>query len=249
MQAFDELVAVVRRLRADDGCPWDKAQTPTSLADRLLEETYEVIEDVEDGTATREELGDLLFVLTLIARIHEERGAFTIEDALTGVTRKLIDRHPHVFGDASDGGGIMGWEARKRAEKRRESALDGIPAALPALLRAERLGSRASSVGFDWPDRSGVRAKLDEEVAELDEAIARGDRDAIADELGDLLFTVVNLARFLQVPAESALRAASSKFERRFRAVEAATRADGIAIEGAAPELLDGYWRRAKETA
>ncbi len=252
MAAFDGLVDVVRRLRAPDGCPWDRAQTPATLRPYVLEEAYELCEAIDRGDPSelRKELGDVLFQVVLLARMAEEGGDFGIEEVASGVTRKMIDRHPHVFDPghvaARDEGTVSAWEARKAKERAGGSALDGVPDALPALLRAHRVSEKAGAVGFDWPDVASVRAKVDEELGELDAAIASGDADAIGEELGDLLFALVNLGRHLPVTTEDALRAATRKFEARFRKVESRVRAEGHAVHELSAEALDAHWRAVK---
>lgn len=247
MDAFDRLVALVARLRGPDGCEWDRAQTPASMRAYLVEETYEVLDaiDQENVQALAGELGDLLFLVALLARMHEERGDFDLATSADRVVAKMIRRHPHLFGEATE---RPGWETLKLKEGR-TSLLEGIPGALPALLRAQRIGERAAEVGFDWPDVSGVRAKLDEELAELDEAVSTGGSAAVADELGDVLFTLAQLARHHGLRAEDLLRAGTSKFERRFRSVERIAAAEGQPLAGASAATLDGWWRRAKEEA
>lgn len=245
-------MAVVARLRGDGGCPWDRAQTLASLRPYLLEEAHEALGaiDTGDDDEAAKELGDLLFVALLMIRVAEEEGRFTLEDVAARVVRKMIHRHPHVFDPAharrDDDGSLEAWEARKAAERGDRSALDGVPDTLPALLRAHRIGEKASRVGFDWPDVTGVRAKLDEEVHELDEALASG-RDAdVAHEFGDVLFTLANLGRFLPIGGEEALRTATARFEGRFRKVEALLSEDGRAMADTPPEALEAYWQRAK---
>ena len=249
---FDELVEITRRLRGEGGCPWDKAQTMTSMRPYLLEEAYEALDAVDRGDRAdaEKELGDLLFVTAMLGRIAEENGWFSLEGSMQRVNRKMVDRHPHVFATdrSADAGTIGAWEARKAMERQgRGSALDGVPSALPALLRAHRISEKAGAVGFDWPDVAGVRAKLDEEVGELDEAIASGDPAAIAEELGDVLFTLVNLGRHLPVAAEDALRMAISRFEERFRAVESGLASEGRGIHDTPPAELEARWRAAKK--
>ncbi len=253
MRAMRDLVDIVARLRAPDGCPWDRAQTAGSLRPYLLEEAYEVLDAIDraDDDALRKELGDLLFLVALIARTAEERGAFTLHDVLAGISEKMVRRHPHVFDpahtDDGDPGSIAAWEARKANEgDAARSVLDGVPGALPALLRAHRISEKASAVGFDWPDAPQVREKVDEELAELDAAIADGAPDAIGDELGDLLFTLVNLGRHLPVGAEDALRGATAKFERRFRALERALAAQGRTVHDTPPDALEVVWSEVK---
>lgn len=252
MTPFEQLVQIVTRLRGEGGCPWDRAQTPETMRPYLLEEAYEVLEAIDTGDEAelRKELGDLLFILVLVARMHEERGAFGIQDAARDVADKMVRRHPHVFDPAhttrGDEGEVASWEARKARERRDRSALDGVPAALPALLRAHRISEKASRVGFDWPDREGVRAKVDEELGELDEALASRDEDAIVEEYGDLLFALVNLGRFLPAGAEDALREATAKFEGRFRALEDRLRREGRSVHAMDAVALEAAWKQTK---
>lgn len=221
---FDRLVAIVARLRGEGGCPWDRAQTPESLRPYVLEEAYEVLDAIDRGDVPdlKKELGDVLFQIVLLAQMAKEAGWFELSDVLEAINHKMVVRHPHVFDPThqSDGneGDVSAWEARKAKQRAGGSALDGVPGSLPALLRAHRISEKAGVVGFDWPDVAGVRAKIGEELEELDEAIASGDEAAITEELGDLLFAMVNLGRHLPVGTEEALRAATAKFERRFRA-------------------------------
>ncbi|MEQ1505087.1 MAG: nucleoside triphosphate pyrophosphohydrolase [Myxococcota bacterium] len=255
MGSLDELIAIVDRLRGADGCPWDRAQTFATLRPYVLEEAYELAEaiDRDDPDALRKELGDVLFQVALLSRIASEAGLFGIDDVARGIADKMIRRHPHVFDptharSAADQG-IAAWEARKakeRAGTAESSALDGVPDALPALLRAHRVSEKASTVGFDWPDTASVRAKVTEELSELDEAIASGDPDAIGEELGDLLFALVNLGRHLPVGAEDALRTATRKFEGRFRRVEDRLRAEGRSVHDAGLDALEAHWQAAK---
>lgn len=241
-QPFHELVEVVARLRSPEGCPWDIKQTHESLKPFLLEEAYEVLEalDTQDPRHLREELGDLLLQTLLHAQIESEKQAFNIDDVITGLTDKLIRRHPHVFTAKSDGTQALDaeqvvtqWEAIKRAERTTatDSILAGIPVSLPSLLRAHQIQKRAARVGFDWETPEQVLEKLDEELEELQTAAAGlpdsdpGDRDtetnaAVEHELGDVLFTIVNVARFLQINPEEALRKANNRFAARFRHME-----------------------------
>lgn len=247
MSSASRLRSLVERLRAE--CPWDRAQTLRSLRPYLLEEAYEVLDalDADDVDGLREELGDLLFQVYLIARIAEERGAFDIEAAAEGIVAKMVARHPHVYAGAqeADAGSIGAWEARKAAQ-RTGSRVDGVPMALPALLRAHRVGEKLAHVGFDWPDLAGVLAKVDEERAELAEALASGDEAAIRHEYGDLLLATANLGRFLGVAGEDALREANARFERRFRRVEAMADAAGLRLEEAGLARLEAFWQAAK---
>lgn len=232
---IERLVAIMARLRdPEGGCPWDLAQDFASIAPHTIEEAHEVADAIErqDFHDLRDELGDLLLQVVFHARMAEEAGLFRLEDVVESIVAKMIRRNPHVFGDgrAGDAGAVKRqWEdikAQERAERQqgaRASVLDGVALALPALLRAQKLSDRAGRTGFDWPDPAGARAKLLEELAELDAAATSAEA---REEAGDLLFAAVNLLRKLGIDAESALRAANAKFERRFRAIEAA---DGFA--------------------
>jgi len=250
MSDLDELLSVVARLRCERGCPWDRAQTPSSMARYVLEEAHELVESLEsaDWDAIRDELGDLLFIVALIAQMAKEADAFDLHDAAGTAAAKMVRRHPGVFGDEPSSSGLASWEAHKARERApRPSALSGIPAALPALLRAEKIGARAAAVGFDWPDPSGPRAKIDEELQELDRALAAGDPAEITHELGDVLLSVVNLGRHLPGPgAEAALRAANRRFTQRFAGVEQRATAAGLAPGQASPETLELFWEQAK---
>lgn len=230
MDAMHRLIEIMARLRdPQTGCPWDVKQTFATIAPFTLEEAYEVADAIEHGDLDelRGELGDLLFQVVFHARMAEEQGAFAFDDVAQAICDKMIRRHPHVFGDAdfADEAELrQAWEAAKQAERGRkqqdDSALAGVARALPALVRADKLQKRAARVGFDWEDASGAFAKVREEIAEVDEARAHADPDALEDELGDLLFAMVNVTRLLGVDAEHALRRANAKFERRFRAME-----------------------------
>jgi nucleoside triphosphate diphosphatase len=269
--AIDQLLQVMRRLRdPKGGCPWDREQTLATIAPYTIEEAYEVADAIErnDAADLKSELGDLLFQVVFHARLAEECGWFDFEVVAASIRDKLVRRHPHVFGDTvcSDAAQqTTNWEehkARERAEaaaRRSEDSpgvLADVPKALPALLRAAKLGRRAARIGFDWPDATGVRAKLDEELAEVDEAIAKaststpGERAAtaaaVAEEIGDALFTLVNLGRHLDVDAEEALRAANAKFEARFRQMEALARARQLDLKALTPGAWDSLWLEAK---
>jgi MazG family protein len=241
------LVTIMERLRAPDGCPWDAEQTHESLLPYLIEEAHEFIDAVEDGDDAEmsDELGDLLLQIVFHCQLAKEDDRFDLQDAARRCCEKMIRRHPHVFGDSdvSDADAVLKqWEAIKKAEKKgdeRKSRLDGVPRGLPALARAEKLQRRAAKDGFDWPDVEGVFAKLDEEVCEL-----RNTADGVADELGDILFTAVNLCRHHGVDADAALRGANRKFERRFRHAEAAAGCELRSLDAAA---LDTLWNQAKE--
>jgi MazG family protein len=250
------LLALMARLRAPGGCPWDRKQTHESLRPYLLEETHEVLEaiDLGDDDDLQEELGDLLLQVVFHAELAREDGRWSMAEVAAGITDKLHFRHPHVFGgaDAADAEAALSrWEQRKAEEKAakgkaRKSVLEGVPKAAPALMRAERLTDKAASVGFDWPEQGGARAKVTEELDELDEAIASGDRAAIEHELGDLLFSVVNLARWLKVHPEDALRGTIERFTRRFGHVEETLAAGGQAPADVDLARLDALWDEAK---
>ena len=262
--ALDALLALMARLRdPQQGCPWDREQTFDSIAPYTIEEAYEVADAIERGTPEqlRDELGDLLFQVVFHARMAEERGWFDFTAVAAGIHAKLVRRHPHVFAGAATPAPQLGreWEAEKARERERAAAdggergaLHGVPLALPALMRAAKLGRRAARVGFDWPDAAGSRAKVSEELGELDAELAanggRGDGQS-AGELGDLLFAVVNLSRHLNIDAEAALRGANTKFERRFRCMEAIAAARGLTLERLSLEEWDGLWREAKLNA
>jgi len=254
--AFDRLREIVARLRAPDGCPWDREQTHSSLRDGLLEECHEVLDAIQrgDDRNLREELGDLVLQSVMHARIAEEDGRFDIEQVLAEVGEKLVRRHPHVFGDscAADSAEVLRqWEQIKRAEKGDApdaSRLDGVPRSLPALIRATKIQKKASRAGFDWSDAAAVLPKIREELDELEAERARGDRARIEEELGDLLFAVTNLVRKEHLDAEVLLHAATTKFARRFQAMEREFAARGEQMETAGMDALEAAWERAKQT-
>ena len=250
-----ELLAIMASLRnPDGGCPWDLAQDFRSIAPYTIEEAYEVADAIESGDmeALRDELGDLLLQVVYHAQMAQEAGVFTFADVAAGVTAKMIRRHPHVFGDqtASRPEDVeVIWEQRKDLEKKRltaESILDDVPRALPALKRAQKLQSRAARVGFEWAEIGGVLDKFEEEIAEMRAAIAGGAAHEIADELGDLFFVLVNLARRLGQDAEQALTGANAKFTRRFKFIEAALRATNVTPADAGLERMEALWQEAK---
>ena len=255
MSSIDKLLEVMARLRdADDGCSWDRKQDFSTIAPYTIEEAYEVADAIarEDFAALRDELGDLLFQVVFHAQMANEAGMFDFDDVAGAISDKMLRRHPHVFGTEEEraaGAVVGGWErikAEERAGKEDKSALAGVAVALPALKRAQKLGKRAGTVGFDWPDRQGVRAKIREELDELEEAVGSRSVVGIEEEFGDLLFAVVNLARHLDVDPEKALTSANYKFERRFRDMESAVKEDGNALKGQSLESLDKEWRAAK---
>lgn len=247
---------VLKALRAPDGCPWDREQTLQSIQPCLQEECYELLSAMggSDLANHREELGDVLLQVLFQCDIREDEGAFGFDDVVNSLADKLIHRHPHVFGDvkAADTETVLrNWEQIKQREHKepKASALDGVPEALPALLKAQRTQHKAAKVGFDWKDADGPNEKLDEEMAELRAAIASGDRAAIEEELGDVLFSLVNVARHVQVDAERALRAATQKFSERFRAVEARVKASGRNMKELSLAELDAVWDAVKAEA
>ena len=252
MESFDELIAIMSRLRAPGGCPWDREQTHRSIRKYVIEEAYEVAEaiDRDDPAELCAELGDLLLQVVFHAEMAREAGRFSVDDVCRGIVEKMRRRHPHVFGDVEVDGAaqvVRNWEEIKKRERAADaSAIDGVPRALPSLQRAERIGEKASRVGFDWPDVDGVLRKVDEERTELAEAMRSGERTRIADELGDLLLATANLARKLDLEPELALGAAVDRFEERFRRVEAGIRREGHDMHALSAEELDRRWERAK---
>ena len=249
-----DLEEIVRILRAPGGCPWDAEQTHQSIRRNFLEEAYEAVEAIDEGSPEHleEELGDVLPQVVMHARMEQEAGRFDLDGVADGICKKLIYRHPHVFGDVAVSGTgevLSNWEALKRKEKGQATntdALEAVARALPALWRAEKVQKKARKAGFDWPDVSGALDKLSEELEELKTAAAEGTN--VAEELGDLLFSAVNAARFLKVDPEDALNGATDKFIGRFRKVEAQAAAQGKAMEDMGLEELDALWERAKET-
>jgi tetrapyrrole methylase family protein/MazG family protein/ATP diphosphatase len=253
--ALAELLSIMATLRnRERGCPWDLEQTFATIAPYTIEEAYEVADAIERGDllALKDELGDLLFQVVFHARMAEEAGAFDFAGVARAICDKMLRRHPHVFAGAQVGSSAEQtalWEEIKRAERADDppaGLLDDVPVGLPALTRAAKLGKRAASVGFDWPDVAGVRAKVDEELDELDAAAASGDREQVAAEIGDLMFTVANWCRHLQLDPETCLRAANTKFTTRFKAVERAVTDEGRAWQSYDAAELDALWRSAK---
>jgi len=259
-RAIDDLLATMARLRdPDGGCPWDLEQDFASIKPYTIEEAYEVADAIDRGDLDdlRGELGDLLLQVVYHAQMAGEAGAFAFEDVARAINDKMVARHPHVFGSAevrTAAAQTDAWErqkARERAAKaaregREPSVLDDVPAALPALMRAEKLGKRAARVGFDWPDTGGVVEKLREELAEIEEALAANDPAAVQEEIGDLLFAAAQLARKAGADAEESLRLANRKFAGRFQAMEAAARAEGSDLRREDMDRLEARWRAAK---
>ncbi|MFO1462579.1 MAG: nucleoside triphosphate pyrophosphohydrolase [bacterium] len=251
-ELFLTLLQVMDELRGPRGCPWDKKQTPSSLVPCLLEETYEVIAAIDGGDPQnlREELGDLLLQVVFHSRIASEEKSFEMGDVLRHLIEKLVRRHPHVFaeGEVQEAEeALRQWEQIKAREKDPEtSLLAGVPLQLPALARAYRLGSKASRVGFDWPDIEGVLSKVSEELLELKEGIALENQDAVEEEFGDLLFSLAQVARFLKINPEEALRKSTLKFQRRFERIEKQAQGTGKTLSELSPEELDRLWEAAK---
>ena len=259
-ESFEGLVAIMDRLRGPDGCPWDREQTWKSLRRFLLEECYEVADalDRADPDDLREELGDLLFQIVFLSRLAKEEGEFTADDVVRGIAEKMVRRHPHVFGDdraETSDEVLRRWEEIKRRErepgsegesKGRRSILDGIPRALPAMMKAQQMGARAARVGFDWNREIDILEKIDEELEELRAAVASSDRSQVEEELGDFLFSTVMLARRLQIDPEAALERTNLKFRERFGRIEDELSRRGIPVEGAGLELMDRLWDESK---
>lgn len=251
-----ELVEIMRRLRAPDGCPWDREQTHESLKEYLAEEAAELFDaiDTNDVDEVREELGDILLQVVFHCQIAEEKGRFDFQDVARGICEKLVRRHPHVFGETSvdDADGVVRqWDAIKKDEKKgdttRKSVISGVPRSLPALHRAHKIQRKAAKVGFDWPSVEGVIAKIEEELEEVREAVALGDDTHLAEEIGDLLFAVVNLSRYREQLAEDLLHNTIAKFERRFHHIEEQLERRGLAPENCTLDELDELWNQAKQ--
>jgi tetrapyrrole methylase family protein / MazG family protein len=258
---IEKLEGLVERLRGENGCPWDKEQTRETLKPMLIEESYEVLDalDSEDPVELKEELGDLLFQVVFHAQISKERGEFSLADVIDRSHEKMVRRHPHIFGNADLKTAVevlKNWEDIKAAEKgipssslpeSERSLLDGIPSKLPALHRAYQMTSKASRVGFDWGHLEDILRKLQEETNELLEAQKRQDAQKVADEVGDLLFVVVNIARFLGVDPETALGRSNRKFHRRFRHIESTIKQQGRELKNASLAEMDALWEEAKK--
>jgi MazG family protein len=250
-ESVAELVELMQTLLGPNGCPWDREQSLESLRQYVIEEAYEVVDAIDLGKPEilREELGDLLLQVVFQAALTEQQGWFDIDGVVQAISEKLVRRHPWVFGDETvedASGAIDSWEAIKAKEKKERGALGGVPAALPSLLRAVRIGEKASAVGYDWPDAGGPRAKIDEELQELDDAARRGDRAALEHELGDLLFALATYGRKQGLDPEAALRASLNRFSSRFRHCELAARGEGKSLRDYDEAELDAMWERAK---
>ncbi len=260
LNTIDALLQLIDTLRGENGCPWDREQTPASMAVYLAEETFELIEAIENGdtAAACEELGDVLFLLLFILRIYDAGGLFDLDAVAARVTAKMVRRHPHVFGDAAADTASQvrrQWQVIKKTEKapgRQKSIIDSIPSGLPALLRAYRVSERAAQAGFDWPDLSGVMEKFSEESAEFNQELERqnapeGSPEKLAMEFGDILFTLANVARFAGFHPETALTGAINKFTCRFRQMESLLQAKGLDMGSVSPAKLDEFWELAKK--
>ncbi|ADY73961.1 MazG family protein [Desulfurobacterium thermolithotrophum DSM 11699] len=251
---FNDLVEIMKKLRSPKGCPWDQKQTHESLVPYLIEETYELVDAIKekDYENMKEELGDLLLQVVFHSQIAKERGKFNISDVVDSIAKKLVFRHPHVFGDRDDIKNsedvLREWDKLKEKEgKKRESLLDGIPKSLPPIPRAYKLQKRVEKVGFDWSNYSEIREKLVEELKEIDDAVKKGKKEKIEEEIGDLFFMVVNLARFLDINPEIALQKANDKFEKRFRYIEEEARKKGKKLEEMSLEEMEELWQEAKK--
>lgn len=247
------LVEVMRRLLAPDGCPWDREQTLATLRPFVIEEAHEVVDAIDSGSPAelREELGDLLMQIVFQSALTERQGWFGLDDVVDGICEKLVRRHPHVFGDTQVSGTdevLTNWEKLKAAEKKDRGVLDGLPRSLPALLRAVRIGEKAARVGYDWPDLSGVRTKVDEELAELDLALEGDDAARVQEELGDVLFALASLARKRGVDPEAALRGTLDRFTSRVQSAEALAREAGTTLPQLDDAARDVLWERVKRS-
>lgn len=253
--SFDDLIKIVNVLRSPGGCPWDKEQTHKSIRANFIEETYEVVEaiDTDDTELLREELGDVMLQVALHSQIECEKGTFDIGDVADGVCKKLIVRHPHVFGDIkanTTGEVLKNWDEIKKRTKGQSSqteVMETVPRVLPALMRSYKVQQKAARSGFDWPDVSGAVAKAHEELSELEAEIARNDKDACLGELGDLLFSAVNIARFVGAEPEEALTVSCDKFIKRFSLCEKFADEQGCALRSFSTQELDALWNKAKE--
>ncbi len=251
--SFERLVGIVTRLRAPGGCPWDREQTSESLKPFFIEETYEALDAIDSGNPRElcEELGDVLLQVALHAQIASEQGHFDAADVADAISDKLITRHPHVFGEIeapTSGQVLQNWESIKKKEKRGRGLFAGLPAHLPALQKAARMGEKAGRVGFDWTNPASVRDKVVEELAEFDEAVADGDEPAMRHEVGDLLFAVAQWARHLGIEPEEALRQCCARFESRFTKMEKRVECGGQTLGNQSLEQLEELWQQAKKS-
>ena len=252
-KTFEDVVSLSRRLRAPDGCPWDREQTMESLRPYVLEEAYEVIQAIESGDTANlvEELGDFLFQVVFISQIAREEGRFRVDDVVTELCDKLVRRHPHVFGEKKAKNAreaVDSWNSQKRKENGGKSALGGIPRDMPSLLRAQRIGEKAARGGFDWPGAAEVLRKVREELSELEREIGAGNRAAAREEWGDLVFSMVSLARHLGIDAETASHEAAGKFAGRFSLLEKAVEERSGDMGDMSAEELDRFWEEAKKS-
>ena len=252
---IDDLLEIMKLLRSPGGCPWDREQDHHTIRRNLIEEAYEAVEaiDLEDRDALCEELGDVLLQVVFHSRMAQEAGEFTFDDVCNGVCRKLIERHPHVFGEikVDDADEVLrNWEAIKQKSKKQDTAtetLQAVPKVFPALMRAQKVQKRAAKAGLDWEEIGGVLAKLEEECAEFRQACDEGAADRMAEEMGDVLFAAVNVSRFAHIDAEDALQGATEKFIRRFARVEKMAAERGLEMKQTSPSELDDLWNQAKE--
>lgn len=250
---FRQLVEIIARLRSPGGCPWDRARSRRDILNYFLEEVYEAVEAISSSRpeAAREELGDVLMEVVFLARFYEEEGLFTMADVLRGINRKMVERHPHVFGrktGLSPEAVLTAWQENKLREKKRRSILDGLPASAPSLVYAFMLGQRAAAHGFDWPEASSALEKVKEEIAELEKSLKKSRGRQVVEELGDTLFSLVNLCRLLGYNPEIVLRQAGRKFERRFRQLERELKKRGQEVRDCSLEELDRVWEKVKES-
>jgi len=262
-EAFNRLCGIVEKLRSSTGCPWDREQTPSTLRKDLIEETYECIEaiDEKEPTHIQEELGDLFLLVTMISYMHQQEGLFSVAQVLNGISEKLIRRHPHVFGEAPGGNAgdaaalssaevLENWariKVEQEGRKPKDSVLDEVSRALPPLDRANKLQKKAAKKGFDWPNAAGVLDKLKEELEEVEAAISQDGADHQEEELGDLLFSAVNLCRFFRIDPSTALQRANAKFIRRFKYVEQKMKETGMPMEAKNLAAMDHFWNEAKD--
>lgn len=251
---IDDLISIITALRAPDGCAWDRAQTHTSLKKNFIEETYEAIEAInkDDSDSLREELGDVLLQIALHTEIEREKGSFDFDDVCNDLCQKLVIRHPHVFGNVvadNEAQALASWDnakAKSKGNKKASETMESVPRELPALMRAQKVQSRAAKAGFDWDSVDGAIDKITEEVNELKQAIEQGESLHIEEELGDLLFSCVNASRFISVDSEEALTGATNKFIERFKLVEALAEQEGISMKESSIDELDRLWDKAK---